>query len=314
MKKRSATLLALVLVLALVAVPNTSVQAASTEGYHTGDGSWAYIQVINEGETGSTFIFHPEGVKAGYITLGKMTGLSYDKKTNTLTMKNFKQPNMTLDINEMGSDFKIKLVGKNEIGSITAWGYGYAGCIELTGSGTLTVNKSKTADAAFTFRAEQSAATLTVGKKVKLYAYAGKESGVSVQVIDSTVSTAAKSFVFNGRKSVKNAEMTTVDLIERVEKSVHLVYEDGYDTYWPESLYTLSKDGKTYWGFAFPGDYGFEYYICKGTGEMNGDTEIVEIDEQITEFEQDPFAEAGYSYKKIGEMYSYTFKGNLTIK
>lgn len=309
MKKKIYAFIVLALVMAFVAGPTASVQAASTKGYHKGEESWAYIQLIDATTDEASAIFHPQGVKCG-MALSKMKGLSYNKKTNTLTMKNFKQPNLVLDINEMGSDFKIKLVGKNQVNSITVGGLGYAGCVELTGSGTLIVNKSKSACEAFTFNAENSAAVLKVGKKAKLYAYAGEESGYSVRVLDSTVSSVSKTFVFNGRKSTKNVEKTTEVLYERIEKGVKL--SSGISI---ESLYTLTKSGKTYWGFVFPGDYENEFYICKETGEdwVNG-LEIVEIIEQITEFNEDPFTDNGYSYNQTSSVCHYLIKGNLIIK
>ncbi len=312
MKKKFATLVALALVMAFVAGSNTSVQAASAKGYHKGEGSWAYI-VVAGADGNEEIIFHPQGVETGFFELDKVKGVSYNEKTNTLTLKNFKRPDACISVNEMGSDFKIKLVGKNELSYISVWGYGYAGCLELTGSGTLTLNKSKNTAAAFVLRAERSAASLKVGKKVKLNAYAGKETGISVNISESTITSAEKTFLFNGRKSIKDAVKDKQELVELTEKLVEIKGED-FTNLWYDNLYTLTKGGKSYFGFVFPGDEGFEYYICKGTGEYSDGFEIVQVVKQITEYKDDPFAEAGYSYKKAGSVYNYTFKGNLILK
>ena len=49
-------------------------------------------------------------------------GISYDLKTNTLTLNNFKSDKMLM-ITDMGDDFKIKLVGYNEVGFIGSVGF-----------------------------------------------------------------------------------------------------------------------------------------------------------------------------------------------
>lgn len=67
---------------------------------------------------------------------------TYDKSTNTLTLNNFKDNNKVLYTNKMGDDFKLNLVGDNELGAIEIWHGGYGGSLHITGEGTLTVNKN----------------------------------------------------------------------------------------------------------------------------------------------------------------------------
>ena len=78
---------------------------------------------------------------------GSFAGVSYSKKTNTLTLKGTKLAKKTLDIRGMGSDFKIKIVGKNQVGNISGGvivdknGKAHPTSIKFTGKGSLLVNK-----------------------------------------------------------------------------------------------------------------------------------------------------------------------------
>lgn len=70
-----------------------------------------------------------------------VNGLSYDKKSNTLTMKNF--AGKILSINEMGDDFVIKVKGTNNLSKLWVWGYGYCGSVKLTGNGSLNIKMTE---------------------------------------------------------------------------------------------------------------------------------------------------------------------------
>lgn len=127
----------------------TGVMAASGKGPSNG---YCYIQ-IEKSETERSYIFFPKAGESGK-KVEKVSGFSYDKKTNTLTIKNVKKPKWILNVNEMGTDFKIKVVGTNELYGVVVWGYYYGGCVEFTGTGKLTINKSKTRAEAITMNAE----------------------------------------------------------------------------------------------------------------------------------------------------------------
>ena len=60
-----------------------------------------------------------------------LEGVTYDKASNTLTLDNVKT-DLFLSINEMGEDFKINLVGENEIPYMIIYGFGYGGNVEFT--------------------------------------------------------------------------------------------------------------------------------------------------------------------------------------
>lgn len=145
-----------------------TVQAAN--GPNTGEGSGAYIIIYN-GDGTSTYHLYATGTQKTET----VKGADYDKKTNTLTLANYKHPTMSIEVNEMGDDFKIKLVGDNQIKSLIVWGYGYGGSVEILGDGTLTVNKNKEDRGGITMQPEGTKAVFKVSGKAVVDVYAGTD-------------------------------------------------------------------------------------------------------------------------------------------
>lgn len=105
----------------------------------SGDGSEEYVRFARDGDTAYSYL-----VKGGawdkYDSAGQIVDDSaavYDKKTNTLTLRNFTAS--VLDVNLMGNGFTIELVGDNTISGIQIWGAMYGGSLTFTGDGSLTV-------------------------------------------------------------------------------------------------------------------------------------------------------------------------------
>ena len=146
-----------------------TVRAAS--GPNTGENSVAYIIIYN-GDGTSTYHLYATGTQK----TDTVKGAAYDKKTNTLTLTNYKQPAMSIEVNEMGDDFKIKLVGDNQIKGLTVWGYGYGGSVEVFGDGTLTVNKNKEDGGRITMQPEGTKAVFKVSGKAVIDVYAGTDN------------------------------------------------------------------------------------------------------------------------------------------
>ncbi|MDD7643600.1 MAG: hypothetical protein PUK75_14235 [bacterium] len=104
------------LIIAMVMVVSlfpTSVMAASNKGPSNG---FCYIRV-EKSENEVVSIFFPKAEEAG-TKVEKVSGFSYDKKTNTLTIKNVKQPKWVLNVNEMGTDFNMN---KQEFSHLFRW-------------------------------------------------------------------------------------------------------------------------------------------------------------------------------------------------
>lgn len=148
-------------------------------------------------------------------------GFSYNASNNTLTITNYKNAGASLDVNEMGDDFKIKLVGTNELQNIQVWGYMYGGSLTVTGKGKLTVNKNKNLGIPGIYlRSELSASKFVCDKNVKLTVYTSNTntnagSQYAILSTQNTKSSGVITFKTSNKKTlnkkVKKAKKTYVD-------------------------------------------------------------------------------------------------------
>ena len=105
-------------------------------------------------------------------------GVTYDKTTNTLTLDNVKLPD-TLTLYYMGDDFKLRVVGECELGYICVNNYfnNYSTSLNITGTGTLSVNKDKKNDEAMYFYADgQGLMHLDIASSVTVHLYANENA------------------------------------------------------------------------------------------------------------------------------------------
>ena len=151
-------------------------------------------------------VFDPSGssdtkkIFAEHKTYNKaIDGATYDKKTNTLTLKNFKQPKKGISINAMGEDFKLKLSGTNKVGTISVWGYGWGGNIQITGSGSLEINKNKIVDNAINLYGEGASSQLKINKTATVNLYAKK---YVINTQGTTTNSASKAVKLSNGQSV----------------------------------------------------------------------------------------------------------------
>ena len=107
--------------------------------YAWGDyGSEEYIRVAVPEDKDFTYIVAGGAWNSFGYSETTVKGASYDRNTNTLTLKNCTLD--YLDVNLMGNGFTIKLEGENRIGGIKMWGAYYGGSLTLKGSGKLIVD------------------------------------------------------------------------------------------------------------------------------------------------------------------------------
>lgn len=165
MKKRIVKLLSGVMLAAMLV---TSVPSATLFAANKPNKEWASIDCTNMATDEWSQLWN---VFEGDIT--KTKGMSYDKAKNTLTLNNVKNSNLHLYLCNMGDDFKIKVVGKNEIQSIDCDGGSYGGSIKITGTGTLTVNKNRKMDNGIRVYGRVIKANLKVSEGVVLNIYKG---------------------------------------------------------------------------------------------------------------------------------------------
>mgnify|MGYP000186395916 FL=1 len=168
-KKMAALVTAVVLaVSAAVSFAVPQVKAANGP-CDTGDWAYAYINVRNGEE--SNLLFSSEGTNS-------IDGMSYDRESNTLTLNNYKSSTTVIVTNMMGDDFKINLVGDNEIGSIGSYGDAWGGSINISGNGSLVINADKSDDYGIAFFAEGTNSVLSVEDTCNVTIYSGSKAVV----------------------------------------------------------------------------------------------------------------------------------------
>ena len=135
----------------------------------TGDWAYAYINVRNGEE--STLLFSSKGTNS-------IDGMSYDRETNTLTLNNYKNKTAGIATNMMGDDFKINLIGDNEIGGIGSYGDAWGGSINICGNGSLVINADRAGDYGVAFFAEGTNSVLSVADTCNVTIYSGSKAVV----------------------------------------------------------------------------------------------------------------------------------------
>lgn len=160
----------------------TKIVAYAGNGPNPSAIGYPYLVLIDESSVDGDYLYKKDG-KA--VTVNKA---SYDKKTNTLTLNNYQNPKIRIIANEMGEDFKIKLVGTNKIAQIYIYGYEYGGSVALTGEGTFYINENKTYNTPILLDAEISNARFSVGENVNLKAYS-KKGFNTVEIRDTLISS-----------------------------------------------------------------------------------------------------------------------------
>lgn len=108
-----------------------------TEGEVTGVDEWGFEVRINN------YIYMSDNIKKNNDSYGSSyttnipKGVSYNEKTNTLTLNNY--TGKEISCNMMGDDFKIELKGENTLEMLYIWSDYYGGSLTITGDGVLNV-------------------------------------------------------------------------------------------------------------------------------------------------------------------------------
>ena len=170
-KRSKAAAIALTTVMALSAAVVFTVPKAEAANGPCDEGDWAYAYIaVGNSETKDN-IFSSQGSNA-------IDGVSYDKVSNTLTLNQYKNADNYIATNMMGDDFKIRLIGENEISSIVAYGDAWGGSVTICGDGSLTVNPKKQEDYGVRLYAEGTASVLSVENTCNVTIYAGQAGKV----------------------------------------------------------------------------------------------------------------------------------------
>lgn len=178
----------------------SSVEAAN--GPNEQDWSSAYI-VIDDGSANPKQLYNANKS----VTISTIKNISYDKKTNTLTLNGYQEAEKKIVANEMGDDFKIKVVGNNQIQGIAVWGYSYGGSLTLEGNGSLEINKNRVQGEPIFLMAEEANAQFKVKQGVTLKVYRDNKFPSSIVV---SYSAAAKDgIVFEGNDTLNQKVQKT---------------------------------------------------------------------------------------------------------
>lgn len=171
-------------------------------------------------------------------------GLSYDEKTNTLTLNNHKS-NMMLSLGAMGDDFKINVVGYNEIGCIGSIDMDWGGSVTITGNGVLVINEKKTYPASVTidvsdtgygfFKTEESVSVKLTGNISTELA----DAEPTIWVLGTKEADTSKVIMLNG--DVKASKESKKDAYEEVlYEQTEVVWVD--ETYVQGDFYKSEKE------------------------------------------------------------------------
>ena len=144
MKKIFSIVMALCMMLGLTATMAYAINGPSEEQWDEGS-YFAYVSFVRVDEEGE--VVFSEDHQAYYAfkdnqPRGELAGAVYDRATNTLTITNLDKPDFLLEINAMGDDFKINVVGECSLSRISVWGWGWGAGLTITGDGHLTLNES----------------------------------------------------------------------------------------------------------------------------------------------------------------------------
>jgi hypothetical protein len=169
-------------------------------------------------------------------------GATYDKPTNTLTLDNVKLTD-NLGIYYMGDDFRLCVKGECELTKITVFNFSgkYSTSLNITGTGTLTLNKEKTYSEAIEFCGEGVSLThfdIAPSVTVHLYASAYEDEEFPQNVVNIN-STYADPAITVGGKAIPEAKSER--RVETISKTVNALWLENPDHVYQRGKRVISK-------------------------------------------------------------------------
>ena len=151
--------------------------------------------------------------------------ISYDAKTNTLTLNSFKTDDIMV-VTAMGDDFKIKLSGYNELGCIISSDLSWGSSITITGSGVLYVNEKKNyADAVYVDGSGTGKAFFKVEKTVGVRLFKGEDNAIGIYGVAEADSK--KAIILEG--SVNAAQTASYKYVRNVYEQEKVKLVEHYE-------------------------------------------------------------------------------------
>ena len=169
-------------------------------------------------------------------------GATYDKPTNTLTLDHVKLTD-NLGIYYMGDDFRLCVKGECELTKITVFNFSgkYSTSLNITGTGTLTLNKEKTYSEAIEFYSDGDSLThfdIAPSVTVHLYASAYEDEEFPQNVVNIN-STYADPAITVGGKAIPEAKSER--RVEKISETVNALWLDNPDHVYQRGKRVISK-------------------------------------------------------------------------
>lgn len=175
MKKTLSFILSILMVLSVL--PAFAVSSFAETFTGPNDSEHAFLTIHSEGED-YTLFFRGKVNKDVSVKC-----MEYDLSENTLTLENYNEPGTIIEASEMGSDFKINVVGSNHIKAVTAFADKYMNSILFVGDGSISINEEKSFDdIPIYLNANMTGSIIEIDNAVKLSVYS---DDVSVKVLNS---------------------------------------------------------------------------------------------------------------------------------
>lgn len=247
-----------------------------------------------DGETYDIAVLYPETEVFDNPDVFK--GATYNLETNTLTLNNVKCKTAMLSATEMGDDFKIELIGYNELGGIISTAETRGGSITVSGNGELVLNR--TGDfGGIMIEAGETASKLNISETVKMKLYYGESFETpAIYIHASTVTDPSELIVIGGdirgeAPAVNNYTRDIYEQLDAYESTTNSlnyydfgfikdgIYYIGVEAYDEE---TYEFNGKYYlYSLDYDEDFGFYVATDYANGEAvsaDGFTKLVEYD------------------------------------
>lgn len=169
-------------------------------------------------------------------------GATYDKPTNTLTLDHVKLTD-NLGIYYMGDDFRLCVKGECELTKITVFNFSgkYSTSLNITGTGTLTLNKEKTYSEAIEFYSDGVSLThfdIAPSVTVHLYASAYEDEEFPQNVVNIN-STYADPAITVGGKAIPEAKSER--RVETISETVNALWLENPDHVYQRGKRVVSK-------------------------------------------------------------------------
>ena len=162
-------------------------------------------------------------------------GATYDKSANTLTLDNVKLTD-NLGVYYMGDDFKLRVEGECELKKISVFNFAgkYSTSLNITGTGTLTLNKEKTYSEAIEFYSEGISLThLDIAPSATVHLYSAPQNVVNIN------STYADPAITVGGKAIPEAKSER--RVEKISETVNALWLDNPDHVYQRGKRVVSK-------------------------------------------------------------------------